>query len=589
MNPQTPNLKTGNKLLLLFICMLCFTTISKAQGTWTPVATGAPHYNDGVMLLLTDGTVLVKTSSGSDDVYGNTWDRLIPDIHGSYVNGTWTTISPMFDSRLYFSTQVLKDGTIYLAGGEYGTGRSFGEIYNPAIDEWRKILLPLATDTISDANSEILNDGKVLQAVVLSGTTVSHHTYIYDPVTYTYSVGPTTIGVDNESAWVKLPDNSFIFVDVYSTNSERYIPASNTWVGDASVPVELYDPYGYETGAAFLLPDRRAFFLGSSSTTAFYTPSGTTSHGTWATGPVIPDSLGAPDAAAAMMVNGHILCAFSHTPILDTVFLSPMEFYDFNYLTDSFTRILAPGGADTIGKPSYQSNMLCLPDGTVLYASQGDDQYSVFTPTGGPLAAGKPTINNIVRTATCDSFLAIGKLFNGITEGAAYGDDWQMATNYPLIRLSSNDTVYYAFTYGWNSTGVRRDSLSDSTYFVIPSTIPPGNYSLCVVANGIASDSIAFTVCDPAGVQNITAVKNAINVYPNPASNFATVEFDAKNGGAYNIKLQDIFGRTTREKNGVAVAGTNTYQLPLNGVAKGIYTITIRSEAGVYNTKLVVE
>ncbi|NOU08308.1 MAG: M48 family metalloprotease, partial [Hyphomicrobiaceae bacterium] len=55
---------------------------------------------------------------------------------------------------------------------------------------------------------------------------------------------------------------------------------------------------------------------------------------------------------------------------------------------------------------------------------------------------------------------AVAKLWSGsssptATEGAAYGDDWQMSTNYPLVRLTSGGgTVYYARTFNWSSTGV---------------------------------------------------------------------------------------------------------------------------------------
>ena len=44
------------------------------------------------------------------------------------------------------------------------------------------------------------------------------------------------------------------------------------------------------------------------------TPSGTASPGTWAAGPDIPSAKGTPDAPAAMMVNGKILCAVSPVP-----------------------------------------------------------------------------------------------------------------------------------------------------------------------------------------------------------------------------------------------------------------------------------
>ncbi|MBL0181698.1 MAG: hypothetical protein IPP96_05135 [Chitinophagaceae bacterium] len=277
------------------------------EGVWTPVTATAPHPNYGVMLLLSDGRVMCKGNEGAG--YGKLWDILTPDIHGSYINGTWSTTAAMTDDRLFFSSQVLKDGRVYVAGGEYGSGLQKSEVYNPVTNTWTA---PISAGVnISDANSAILEDGRVLQALVTGNL---RPTNIWNPATNSYVAGPVCNGIHNESVWIKLPDNSILFVDRLSTNSERYIPATNTWVVDATVPVNLYDPYGDETGAAVLLPDGRAFFIGSQGTTAFYTPSGNASPGTWAAGPHTPNSTGAPDAPMAMMANGKVLCALSPAP-----------------------------------------------------------------------------------------------------------------------------------------------------------------------------------------------------------------------------------------------------------------------------------
>lgn len=579
----------SRKSAMLSLAAFCLAATSYAQGTWTPVAGNSPDYNQGVMVLLTDGSVMVKSGGGGGAGTGSGWNRLTPDVHGSYVNGSWTATSAMLDSRLYFSTQVLKNGSIYAAGGEYGTGRSAAEVYLPIDDMW----LPIPgvsglTDTFSDANSELLPDGKVLQAVVLTGHTVSHHTYIYDPATSTFTTGPNTIGLDNESSWVKQPDNSILFPDVYTTHTERYIPATNTWITDSDVPLSLYDPYGEEMGAAFLLPDGRSFFMGSTSTSAYYTPSGTTANGTWSAGPAIPDSLGAPDAAAAMMTNGKILCAFSHTPTFDSVFHNKMRFYEFDYLTNTYTLIASPEGGDSIDAPSYVSNMLCLPDGSVLYARQGDDQFYVYKPATPALAAGKPIVDSILLN-NCDTFVATGTLFNGITEGAGYGDDWQMATNYPIIRLSRHDTVYYATTYNWNSTGVMRGTARDTTQFVVPAGIPHGTYQLQVIANGNASDPVPFSFCDALAVSNVTKAPKHISVYPNPASTEVTIDYNAANAGTYTLKLTDLYGRVVIEEKRTATAGANTTTLQLTGLARGVYTASINDGTTVYNTKVVIK
>ncbi|MBA3647807.1 MAG: T9SS type A sorting domain-containing protein [Chitinophagales bacterium] len=473
--------------LLMMIFSLTYGQ-SMAQGTWTPVTSRAIDPNGGGMLLLSDGTVMAKTFSGGDS-YGNIYDKLTPDSHGSYINGTWTRMPAMHNTRLYFSSQILMDGRVYVAGGEYGSGGSLGETFDPLTNVWT--MAPNQGQRISDANSEILPDGKVLQALVtgsLKGTD------IYDPVTNKYSTGPTARGIHNESAWVKLPDNSILFVDRLSTASERYIPSLNQWIADATVPVSLYDSFGDETGAAVLLPDGRAFFIGSSGHTAYYSPSGTTSPGTWTAGPNIPSGKGTPDAPAAMMVNGKVLCAVSPVPTSSNHFPSPTSFYEFDYIANTFTSITTPRGGASINVPCYVTGMLDLPDGSVLFAMQDSTRYYVYSPDGIPTASGKPVINTINQQDCGAEYTLTGTLFNGISEGAYYGDDWQMASNYPIIRLTSGTNIYYARTYNWNSTGVQRGSAADTAKFTLPVNLPQATYSMVVTSNGFSSDAVSFTV-----------------------------------------------------------------------------------------------
>jgi hypothetical protein len=171
-----------------------------------------------------------------------------------------------------------------------------------------------------------------------------------------------------------LPDDSILTIDPFGTNSERYIPTLNKWVNDANVPVELYDPYGFEMGAGLLLPDGRAFFIGATSNTVFYTPSGTTNAGVWTAGPTIPNGLAAPDAPAAMMVNGNILCALSPLPTSANHFPTPTSFYEFDSVANTFTQINGPTGTTHTSAP-YVMRMLDLPDGSVLFSASSSRLY----------------------------------------------------------------------------------------------------------------------------------------------------------------------------------------------------------------------
>ena len=475
------------KYLCLFVCV--FISLNQhAQTTWTPLAVPAPDSSGGLMLLLPDGSVLCKTCNGGGDSVGNMWLKLSPDINGSYINGTWSKVCPMADTRLYFSSQLLKNGKVYVAGGEYGSGGSSSELYDPVTNSWTQ--LPNTNNYYGDANSEILDNGKVLQ----SHLSTYNGIVIYDPASNTYTNGPNSLGGHDESSWVKLPDNSVLFVDIFSTNSERYIPALNQWIQDAPVPVNLYDPYGFETGPAFLLPDGRAFFMGSLGNTAFYTPSGNSSPGSWTTGPTIPGNNGMPDAPGAMMVDGKIIFAAGPVPTgTNNVFIVPTYFYEFDYTTNTFTPVGAPGGGSTVSDTAFNFTMLDLPDGTVLLTQARTTNYYVHAPAGAPLVIGQPTIASVNQAGCSSTFTLTGLLFNGISEGAMYGDDWQMNTNFPIVRLTSGTTTYYARTHDWNHTGVSTGLLADTTLFDLPPGIPSGTYSLSVIANGISSTPVTFT------------------------------------------------------------------------------------------------
>ncbi len=578
------------KIYLFVIITLLFPKSYFSQiGTWSQVVTIAPYASGGVMLLMTDGTVLVKTNGGGGDGIGNIWSRLTPDIHGSYANGSWSLVPPMNDTRLYFSSRILRDGRLYIAGGEYGTGKAHAEIYDPLFDYWL-ITNPLNPgDSISDANSELLPDGRVLQALVESTTFGYKGNVIYDPKTNQYTPAPACHNSHDESSWVKLPDNSILFVDLGATSSERYIPSLNQWLVDATVPLNLYDPYAYETGGAFMLPNGQAFFIGGSGKTAYYTPSGTPAHGTWTAGPNVPNNNGAVDAAAAMMANGKLLCAFSPTPssnVIDSMYKSPTYFYEFDYTTNTFTSVPAPDGSSNIDAACYTTNMLDLPDGTVLYSTQGSSQYYIYTPNGIALTSGKPTINTITQK-TCDSLRLTGTLFNGISEGAGYGDDWQMATNYPIVRLTNGTNVYYAHTYNWNSDGIQRGSLADTTYCTLPIGLPHATYSLVVTANGISSDPINFTYCT-LGLTDLNSPIHPINIYPNPGSQQIQVEFTTSQTSAYVLTISDLVGREMIQDKGISNSGINAHSVNIAALAKGIYQVTITQGISVYTSKLVV-
>ena len=317
---------------------------------------------------------------------------------------------------------------------------------------------------------------------------------------------------------MKLPDDSILTVDFFSTTTERYIPALNQWIDDADAPDFLYDAYGKEMGAGVLLPNGKTFFIGSTPVTALYTPSGNTNAGTWTAGPNIPGNLGAPDAPAAMMANGKILCALSPTPYTlggtNYIFTTPTYFLEYDYsvgAVGAFTLIHALDGTFAFTNATFTERMLDLPDGTVLFAA-GGRQLFVYKPDGSPLAAGKPVIQSIERNPDGSLHLS-GTLFNGISAGATYGEDAAMDSNYPLIRYTdASGNVIYGITHNWSSSGVQTGSKVVTTEATVPTSVANGSqpYTMQVVANGIASDPISFYPLDYPTVSFVSPTNGAV-------------------------------------------------------------------------------
>ena len=124
------------------------------------------------------------------------------------------------------------------------------------------------------------------------------------------------------------------------------------------------------------------------------------------------------------MPNGKIL--FAAGPIS---YGGGAEIFEYDPGTNAITQVSTT--SLNMAGPPYESRMLMLPSGEVLYGDTAH-QLWVYTPDAPPLAAGKPTISNIVANGT--SFTLTGTKLNGISEGAGYGDDAQMASMMSLAR-----------------------------------------------------------------------------------------------------------------------------------------------------------
>ena len=154
-----------------------------------------------------------------------------------------------------------------------------------------------------------------------------------------------------------------------------------------------------------------------------------------------------------------------------------------------------PAFPDAASDTSYVVRLLVLPTGQVL-ETDGSNDVEVYTPTGSPYPGIAPVIQKFkAKLKKGDSYKLTGTGLNGISQAVAYGDDYQAATNYPIVRITNTATghVVYANTTNPSSMGVAVKGPVTATV-TIPKTIESGASTLEVVANGIASTPMQVTV-----------------------------------------------------------------------------------------------
>jgi hypothetical protein len=496
-------------------------------GTWQNVTT-APESGLSNPLLLTDGTVIAHISRSQH------WYKLTPDINGSYKLGIWTPIAslPSGYAPLYFSSAVLPNGRVIIQGGEYNlncaTGEAWtsqGAIYDPIANTWTPVNPPSGTGWVNSTPNCVNATGGVGDAagVVLPNGTFMLSSCCSNPpldalfnasnLTYSATGSPANAGNNqNEQGYTLLPNGDVLTVDIWTnvpnntTVAERYNPGTGAWTSAGNTPVSLHDPFlcgNAEIGPAVTRPDGTTVAFGgysqtpavnhnctqSPDPTAIYTASSNS----WIAGPYIPTLSGVDytlaDAPAAMLPNGNIL--FAASPAYGS---APTHFFEFSS-GNTIAQVNDPVQFAS-SSSSYVYNFLVLPNGQILM-TDFSIAAEVYTPSGGPLVAWKPTITGLPSCVTPGGlYLLSGTQLNGLSQGAAYGDDAQGATNYPLVVIVNGNSGhhFYARTAFHSSMSIAPGQAGATTFKVAATTETTGASTLFVIANGIASAGTAVTV-----------------------------------------------------------------------------------------------
>jgi hypothetical protein len=265
--------------------------------------------------------------------------------------------------------------------------------------------------------------------------------------------------------------------------------------------------------------------------------------------------------------NGNIL--FAASGYVGGNVQIPTHFFEFT-TSNAINQVADAPDGDSGNTVSDSFNFLVLPNGQIL-VGLSFYEFLFYTPTGSPDPSWAPVIStspsNVYPGTT---YTITGTQLNGLTQGAYYGDDFQMATNYPIVQITNAATghVFYGRTFNVSNRSIAPGA-SVSTDFTVPANIELGPSSLVVIANGIPSAPVSIGIAVPT-----VGVTSSLNpsVYGQAVSFTATVT-GASPTGSVQFNIDGVaFGSPVTLASGSATSGTIATLTPGTHTVTAVYS-----------------
>lgn len=156
---------------------------------------------------------------------------------------------------------------------------------------------------------------------------------------------------------------------------------------------------------------------------------------------------------------------------------------------------------------------------------------------------------------------------NTLTYFWDFGDGNTSSQQYPVHTYASNGIYMICLTIADNSS-------CTSTYC--------DSVGIVLFGGGEIRSGFTVNVIPPSAlsVDEQTSQINSISLFPNPASEYATLNYTAVIAGNHQISITDISGKIISAESFAAQKGNNTKQITLNEMSAGIYILSITDENG---------
>jgi uncharacterized protein (TIGR03437 family) len=419
--------------------------------------------------------------------------------------------------------------SILLPGGKILTGERVGNssyLYDPAADSWTKGATKVYNSGYGEEGWGRLADGTVITYdISYSSTKGVGYAERYDPVANEWSpISPadgtakgtlpqlSSTAVGNELGPLMRLQDDRIFAIGGNGHTALYTPSTNTWAAGPDMIGTLGGQpflYAADDAPAAALPNGHVLFSGdagngmaSSGTTLTGSPVVTGIPSTaqlvvgWTvSGPGIPSgaTIKSVDSASQVTLSAAATATASGSALqFGGTFSKPTEIFDYDPAANTISPVSPPLSDPNLNSEGYSKMMLMLPTGQVLFFD--GMAFYIYTPDGAASPSLRPEIGSIGAKGS-GGFTLTGSQLNGQSAGAAYGDDEQNDTSFPIVSLTSaSGRVYYARSTNWSYIGVAGGFTQETVDFTLNPQIAAGTYSLIVSGAGIQSNSVLVTL-----------------------------------------------------------------------------------------------
>ena len=176
-----------------------------------------------------------------------------------------------------------------------------------------------------------------------------------------------------------------------------------------------------------------------------------------------------------------------------------------------------------------------------------------------------------INSAGCDSIVTLNLIVN----------------DNPVVSISSsNNNLSAAVTGGTSPYSYLWIGAINSTNAIVTPTVS-GDYCVQVTDN---NGCVSSEVCENVIISSLNDLDvSKFNIYPNPTSDFLTLDFHAVVKGDFTVKIISSNGNQVYEDRILDFNGDYSKNINLSNLAKGNYIIQIHSYDQVVYRKILLQ